>query len=154
MADPSPVHLRMLFPAAPWTRAVQEGTVGEPGLTWEAQSDTQQAPERFIAASEGKWDVGENGVRRVALDVLGGKPANGIPIFYGREHFQRNIFVRKDNRMGALKDLVGKRVGSTLSAQSGTGAGVLLMLELGYGIDLRSIEWHCGLGLEHPVNRM
>ncbi|HEY3118261.1 MAG TPA: hypothetical protein VGK54_16075, partial [Chloroflexota bacterium] len=154
MATASPVHLRMLFPPGPWTRALDEGAVDEPGITYDSRSDIELAPERFIVAAEGGFDVGENGVRRAALDLQAGKSANGIPVFFGREHMQRNFFVRADSPMRSLGDLAGKRVGSRLSAQSGTGGAVLMMLEVGYGIDLHSIEWRCGLGLDWPVNRM
>jgi len=154
MAAASALHLRMLFPSDPWTQALVDGAVGEPRLTWDSRSDVAPAPERFEVAAAGGFDVGENGVRRIAFDVLAGKPANGIPVFFGREHMQRNIFVRADSPLRGLRDLEGKRVGSGLSVQSGTGAGVVMMLELGYGVDLHSIEWHCGNGLEHPVNRM
>jgi hypothetical protein len=77
----SELHLRMLFPDAPWTQALQEGAVAARGLSWESRSDVALAPERFVVAATGEFDIGENGVRRVALDVLAGKPANGIPVF-------------------------------------------------------------------------
>jgi len=153
MPAENPLHLRMLLPGNPWTRALEEGAVSEPGLTWDSRSDVELAHHRFEVAATGGFDVGETGILHVALDVLAGRPANGIPVFFGREHMQRNIFVRADSPMKALRELAGKRVGSNLPADSGTGSGVLMMLELGYGVDLRSIEWHCGRN-EHPVNRM
>src|SRR5438552_7542786 len=117
MAAASPVHLRMLFPSDPWTRALEEeGAFSEPGITWESRSDIALAPERFIVAAEGGFDVGENGVRRAALNLQAGKPADGIPVFFGREHMQRNFFVRADSSMRSLRDLAGRRVGSRLSA--------------------------------------
>ena len=153
LAAASPLHLRMLVPADPCTCALEDGAVSEPVLTWDSRSDIALAPQRFEAAAAGGFDVGENGVRHIALEVLAGKPASGIPVFFGREHMQRNIFVRADSPLRGLRDLAGKRVGSNLPAWSGTGAGVLMMFELGYGVDLHSIEWHCGHDLE-PVNRM
>ncbi len=154
MAAASPVHLRMMLPNDPWTRAVDEVAVSEPGLTWESNASGEMAPQRFEAAATGGFDVGENMMRHIAVDIIAGKPANGVPVFLGREHFQRNIFVRANNKMKGLRDLVGKRVGSNLPVESGTGAGVLMMLEMAYGIDLHSIEWHCGRKAGLAANRM
>lgn len=145
-------HLRMLVPPAPWTRALEDGSVAMPDVSWECASHIEMAPDRFLAS--GGYDVGENGVRRVLLDLLRGAAPTAIPVFFGREHMQRNIVVRADGDLHHPRDLVGKRVGSRLSVQSGTGAGVLMMLELGYGLDLRAIEWHMGDPADLPENRM
>src|SRR5581483_9855094 len=152
MAEDS-LHLRMLLPNDPWVRAIHEGAVTEPGLTWESIASGDQAPQRFQAAASGGLDVGENMARHMAVDVIAGKPATGVPIFLGRELMQRNVFVRSDNKMKRMWNLAGKRVGSNLPLESGTGAGVALMLERGFDVDLSSVEWFCGRN-EAPPNRM
>src|SRR5947208_9357961 len=83
------LHLNMVVPPAPWTRALEDGRVSIPGVTWTCSSDVEHAPQRFIV-SESR-DVGENGVRRLALAHLKGAEPVGLPIFFGREHMQRNI---------------------------------------------------------------
>lgn len=151
MVEPRKVHLRMVIPSAPWTRAMEDGAVRVEGLSWECISDIGDAPARFIATE--KADVGENGVRRLLLDHLKGSPPVAIPVFFGREHMQRNILVREDSALSHPRDLAGKRIGSRLTIVSGTSAGVLMMLEQAYGLDLRGIEWRMGDGVL-PVNRL
>src|SRR5581483_10661367 len=112
MAASGSTPLRMLVPNAPWTAALADGSLDEPGLRWEAHLDTMLAPERFALAGTAGFDVGENGVSRAALDVLAGKPPSGLPVFYGREHMQRNLFVREDSPIQSLGDLEGRRIGS------------------------------------------
>ena len=146
------VHVRMVIPPAPWTRAMDDGSVSVPSLTWETNSNIQHAPDRFIAT--GGVEVGENGVRRLAIDIINGKPTRAIPVYFGRELMQRNLIVREDSKLHSLADLSGARIGSRLTIQSGTGAAVLMVLEQGYGLDLRSIEWHMGDPSSLPVNRM
>jgi hypothetical protein len=130
----------MVLPPDPWTRAMEDGSVRVDGLTWTCITEHVDAPSRFIATAEGS-DVGENGVRRLALDVIAGQAPAGIPVFFGREHMQRNLIVRADTSLTSPRDLVGKRVASRLPVDSGTGAGVLMMLESGYGVDLHDIIW-------------
>lgn len=146
--------LRIVVPSAPWTRAIEEHRVGVPGITLECASDPGDAPARFVATAEESLAVGENGVRRLILDIERGAPPTGIPVFFGPEHMQRNVLVAADASMTGPKDLEGRRVGSRLSAVSGTGAGVLMMLELGYGVDLERIQWHLGDPAAVAVNRM
>ncbi len=149
-----PQRLRMVIPSAPWTRALEEKRVQIFGLTYEVRSDIDNAPDRFIATHEESIDVGENGVRRIALDVLNGTPGYALPVWFGREHMARNLIVRADSSLTHPKDLAGKRVGSRLSVQSGTGAAVLMMLELGYGLDLSTVTWAMGDPASLPENRM
>jgi 4,5-dihydroxyphthalate decarboxylase len=148
----SGIHLRMVIPPAPWTKAMEDGSVAIPGVTWQTNSDIEFAPERFIVS--GGADVGENGVRRLVIDMLKGSKNRAIPVFFGRELMQRNFVVREDSNLHHPKDLVGKRVGSRLTIQSGTGAAVLMVLEQAYGIDLKSIDWWMGDPKDLPVNRM
>ena len=75
---------------------------------------------------------------------LKGGPKNALPVFFDRELLQRNVFVRADSPIATPRDLVGKRVGSRLSLQSGTFAGVLMMLEQGYGVPLKEVKWSIG----------
>lgn len=151
MVQPREVHLRMVIPSAPWTRAMEDGAVRVEGLSWECISDIGDSPARFIATE--KADVGENGFRRLLLDHLNGSPPVAIPVFFGREHMQRNILVRDDSVLSHPRDLAGRRIGSRLTIVSGTSAGVLMMLEQAYGLDLRDIEWRMGDGML-PANRM
>ena len=148
------LHLKMLLPPGPWTRAMEDGTVRIPGVTWECRTDLAAAPDRFNATAQERYDVGENGIRHMALAQLRGEPPMGIPVFFGREHMQRNIIVRRDSPMAHPRDLVGRRVGCRLPVRSGTGAAVLMMLEQGYGVPLDQVEWHMGDPTGLPVNRM
>jgi hypothetical protein len=136
--------LRMVIPAAPWTRALENGGVGIDGYRIECVSDIDNAPERFIATHAADTAVGENGVRRLILDMEKGAPPSALPVSFGPEHMQRNILVPRDSPLTSVQDLIGKRVGSRLSAMSGTGAGVLMLLELGYGLDLKAVHWYLG----------
>jgi hypothetical protein len=131
---------------------MEDGSVSIPGVSWEVNSDINFAPERFVVS--GGADVGENGVRRLVLDLLKGSKHRALPVFFGRELMQRNLVVRADSDLHALTDLPGRRVGSRLTIQSGTGAAVLMVLEQAFGIDLKSIEWHMGDPSSLPVNRM
>lgn len=148
----SGLHLRMVVPPRPWSRALEDGTVTIPDISWECASNIDDAPERFVATK--RCDVGENGVRRLALDVLKGSPPVGIPVFFGREHMQRNIIVREDSTISHPDELAGKRVGSRLTIVSGTMAGVMVMLEQAYGIGPAEIQWHVGDGRELPNDRI
>ncbi len=148
----SGVHVRMVIPPAPWTGAMDDGSVRIPGLTWETNSNIDNAPDRFIATSA--VEVGENGVRRLAIDLINGKPTRAIPVFFGRELMQRNLLVREDSPLHSLADLAGKKIGSRLTIHSGTGAAVLMVLEQAYGVDVKSIEWYMGDPALLPVNRM
>ena len=138
----SALHLNMVVPPAPWTQALQDGQVSIPGVTWTCNSDVEHAPQRFIVSET--QDVGENGVRRLALAHLKSAPPVALPVFFGRELMQRNVLVRRDSRLREAGDLVGQRVGSHLSVESGTGGAVLMMLEQAYGVPLNQVEWRMG----------
>jgi 4,5-dihydroxyphthalate decarboxylase len=149
------MHLRFMLPSYPWTRALEEGRVQIPGHTYECASFIENAPDRFDAFSSGGFDVGEDSVRRFVELRLAGGPRNALPVFLDREHMQRNIFVRSDSALSHPKDLVGKHVGTRQTLQSGTCAGVLMMLEQGYGVPLNAMKWHSrdpnsgrGMGLD------
>ncbi len=142
----------MVVPPAPWTGAIADGSVQIPGVRWDCSSAINHAPDRFVATKE--LDVGENGLRRLALDVLAGAPPVGIPVFFGREHMQRNIIVRAGFGVARPRDLAGKKVGSRLTIVSGTVAGIMLMLEQGYGVNPADVIWHCGDPGKLPDNRL
>ena len=152
MSAAEPIRLRMVVPPAPWTGAIADGGVGIPGVEWDCSATIDHAPDRFVATKE--LDVGENGLRRLALDVLAGASPVGIPVFFGREHMQRNIIVRGDSAIARPQDLAGKKVGSRLTIVSGTVAGVMLMLEQGYDVRLADVIWHCGAPGKLPDNRL
>ena len=153
MARQAKRHLRMVLPPAPWTRAMEDGSVQVDGLTWDAASDIPNAPERFVATAKEHYDVGENGLRRYVLRLLDGAPPTAIPVFFGRELMQRNLVVRADSPMSSPGDLAGKAIGSHLTVVSGTAAAVLMVLEQAYEIDLTSLELHMSAG-DMPANRM
>lgn len=132
----------MVVPPGPWSRAVMDGTVTVPGLSWECVSDIGHTPDRFIATKH--YDVGENGIRHLALNVLKGDPPVAIPVFFAREHMQRNIIVRDDSSLSHPGEIAGKRVGSPLTIVAGTMVGVMLLLERAYRVCLTDIEWHSG----------
>lgn len=67
---------------------------------------------------------------------------------------QRNIFVRADSPLTHPIDLVGKRVGTRQTLQSGTCDGVLMMLEQGYEVPLNEILWRSGNPSVSPIDRM
>lgn len=146
------MHLKMVVPADPCTRGLEDGRVSMPDLTWECVSSIGNAPERFVATEQA--DVGENGVRRMVMDHLEGAAPRALPVFFGREHMQRNLYVVKDSPLTHPRDLAGKRVGSRLEARSGTCAGVLMMLDRAYGIPLQEVEWRLGRADLLPNNRM
>jgi len=131
---------------------MEDGSVTIPGVTWQTNSGIEFAPERFIATNEA--DVGENGVRRLVIDILNGSKNRALPVYFGRELMQRNLLVRADSDLHHPKDLEGKRIGSRLTIQSGTGAAVLMVLEKVFDIDLKSIDWRMGDKDSLPVNRM
>lgn len=143
-----------MLPSFPWTRALEEGRVQIPGATYECAPYIENAPDRFDAFASGGFDVGEDGVRRFVVERLKGGPASALPVFFDREHLQRNVFVRADSPLRHPRDLVGKRVGSRLSLQSGTFAGVLMMLEQGYEIPLREIKWRVPNPEGRPPDRI
>lgn len=142
-----------MLPSFPWTRALEVGRVPIAGATYECAPYIENAPDRFDAFTAGGYDVGEDGVRRAVLQRLEGPPV-GLPVFLDREHSQRNLFVRADSSLTHPRDLPGKRVGSRLSPQSGTGAGVLMMLEQGYGIPLREVHLRMGNPSARAPDRM
>ena len=146
--DPSqaeePVHLRLMLPSFPWTRALEEGRVEIPGVTYECAPYIENAPDRFAAFDSGEFDVGEDSVRGYIVKLLNGKAPPALPVFFDREHMQRNIFVRADSGLMHPRDLIGKRIGTRQSIHSGTCAGVLMMLEQGYGVPLHEIRWQSG----------
>lgn len=136
------VHLQMVIPPDPWARAMEDGSVRIPGVTWQAVSNIDNAPDRFVAARDA--DVGENGLRHIVLACLKGGPPPAIPVFYTREHMQRNFLVRRDSPLQHPRDLVGKRVGSWLTVQSGTAAAVLMVLEQAFDVPIAAIHWFMG----------
>jgi 4,5-dihydroxyphthalate decarboxylase len=146
------VHLNMVVPPAPWTQAMEDGRVSIPGVSWQCSSDVEHAPRRFIVSET--MDVGENGVRRLAIAHLNGAEPVALPVYFGRELMQRNVLVRRDSGLRHPGDLIGKRVGSHLSVESGTGGAVLMMLEQVYGLPLAQIHWRMGDPKSLPVDRM
>ena len=147
-------HVKMVVPPDPWTKALGDGSVRVPGLSWEAMTDIQGAPERFVATHSKDVDVGENGLRRYLIDFLKGAPPLAIPVFFGRELMQRNLLVREDSSLTHPKDLVGKKIGSHLTVYSGTGAAVLMVLEQAYHIPLGDLILCMGDPDKFPNNRM
>ena len=129
-------HVKMVLPRYPWTKALEDGSVSVPGLSWEVVTGIGIAPERFVATKAEDVDVGENGLRHYVIEFLKGARRLAIPAFFGREHMQRNILVREDSSLTHPRDLVGKKIGSRLSVFSGTGAAVLMMLEQCYDVPL------------------
>ena len=142
----------MVVPPAPWTRALEDGRVTIPGVTWTCSSEVEHAPQRFIVSES--QDVGENGVRRLALAHLNGAEPSALPVWFGRELMQRNVLIRRESGLRHPGDLVGKRVGSHLSVESGTGGAVLMMLEQAYAVPLDRIQWRMGNPKTLPVDRM
>lgn len=136
------VHLKLVIPPDPWVAAMANGRVRIPGYTWESDTSTENAMLRFDITRGA--DVGENGVRRLVIEHLRGADPTAIPVAFGREHMQRNLLVRRDSDLHHPMDLMGKRVGSQLVVVSGTGAGVMMMLEQAYGVPLVDIEWRMG----------
>ena len=132
----------MVIPPDPWCRAMADGTVTVPGVSWECISDIGHSPDRFIATK--KYDVGENGIRFLALDVLKGAPPIAIPVFFNREYMERNIIVRDDSPLSHPSELAGKRVGSRHTIVAGTVIGVMVVLEQAFGVRPVDIEWHSG----------
>ncbi|HZT07246.1 MAG TPA: hypothetical protein VFC51_09465 [Chloroflexota bacterium] len=148
------MHLRFMLPSFPWTRALETGRIEIPGVTYECAPFIENAPDRFAAFALGGYDVGEDSVRGYIVKRLRGAAPVALPVFLDREHMQRNIFVRADSSLRHPRDLIGKRVGTRQSLQSGTCAGVLMMLESGYGIALDQIQWHAGSPPERAIDRM
>src|SRR5438105_602354 len=142
----------MVVPPAPWTRALEDGRVTIPGVTWTCSSEVEHAPQRFIVSES--QDVGENGVRRLALAHLNGTEPSALPVWFGRELMQRNVLIRRESGLRHPGDLVGKRVGSHLSVESGTGGAVLMMLEQAYAVPLDRIQWRMGNPKTLPIDRM
>jgi hypothetical protein len=94
MTQPPPIHLKMVIGQDPWTRALEDGSIRIPGVTWETAS-MRSGPERYAAWEASESDVSDNGVRRAALDVIAGGPPVGLPVFLARTLKQTNILVRK-----------------------------------------------------------
>jgi 4,5-dihydroxyphthalate decarboxylase len=134
-------HIRVVVPDVPWTRALVDGTVQIPGVTLECHANSEHAPVRFGAAEQAQFEVGEQGIRPLLLELLEGRPARALPVFFGREHMQRNLIVRTDSRLAHPRDLVGKRIGSRQPIVSGTNVGIVLMLEQGYGVAPDQLDW-------------
>ncbi len=153
MASPAARHLRIMVPAAPWTAAMEDGSVAVDGLTWETAPHIENSPQRFVATREQAYDAGENGLRRYVIDLLDGAPPTAIPIFFNREYMHRNLLVREDSSLSSPADLAGKAIGARLTVVSGTSAAVLMMLEQAYGVDLTSLKLHMNVG-QFPNNRM
>jgi 4,5-dihydroxyphthalate decarboxylase len=148
-------HLKMVLPPSPWTKAMDvEGAVRVPGLTWETDTNIANAPERFVATHAKDVDLGENGLRRYIIDRLKGVPATAIPVFFGRESMLRTIWVRDGDSITEPKDLEGKRLGSHLTAISGTGAAVFMMLEQAFGVALDKIALRMGDPERLPDNKL
>jgi 4,5-dihydroxyphthalate decarboxylase len=145
-------HLNIVVPPAPWTRALEDGRVSIPGVTWSCSSEVENAPQRFVVSEA--QDVGENGVRRLALAHLKGSEPVALPVFFGREHMQHNILVRRDSDLRQPGDLIGRRIGSHLSVESGTGGAVLMMLEQAYAVLLDRVLWRMGDPQSPPANPM
>jgi 4,5-dihydroxyphthalate decarboxylase len=143
-----------MLPSYPWTRALEMGRVQIPGLTYECAPFIENAPDRFAAFSAGQVDVGEDSVRGYIEKRLAGSRSVALPVFFDREHMQRNIFVRADSPLRHPRDLVGKRVGTRQSLYSGTCAGVLMMLEQGYRVPLQEISWRTGSPQSLAKSRM
>jgi hypothetical protein len=152
MTEAATTHLRMVLPPDPWTKAIEEHRVTLPSVSWECNTSMDNAPDRFVASVG--LDVGENGVRHLVLKRLRGEPPVALPIFLGREHMQRNVLVPADSPIRTVQDLVGKKVGSWLTPQSGTGAGALMMLEQAYGLPLTEVDWYLGDPSTLVTNRM
>ena len=121
---------------------MSDGTVTIPGVSWECIADIGHTPDRFTATKHA--DVGENGLRHLAVDVEKGAAPLALPIFFGREYMQRNIIVREDSPLSDPRELAGKRVGTRHSMLAGTMVGVTLMLEQAFDVTLADIEWHSG----------
>src|SRR5579862_5005889 len=85
----SRLHLCFMLPSYPWTRALEEGRVKIPGMTYECAPYIENAPDRFDAFTAGGYDVGEDGVRRFAIQRLKGAPPTALPVFFDRELLQR-----------------------------------------------------------------
>ena len=153
MAEQAARHLRIVVPPAPWTAAMEDGSVQVEGLTWETAPHIENAPERFVMTREQAYDVGEDGLRRYIIDLLEGAPPTAIPVFFVREYMIRNLLVREDSPLSSPADLDGKAIGGRLTVVSGTGAAVLMMLEQAYGVDLTSLKLHMNEG-QFPINRM
>jgi 4,5-dihydroxyphthalate decarboxylase len=148
------MHLRMVIPSAPWTRAMEDGSVTIAGVTWDCTSTIDNAPDRFVASKAAAIDVGENNVRRLMLSYLQGEPPSALPVYFGREHMQRNLLVLNDSPLRHPNELAGKVVGSRLTIVSGTTTGVMLVLEQGYGLDLTRVLWRCGAAADLSPNPM
>lgn len=146
--------LRILVPRAPWTEGLADGRVQVPGISYECVADSGQAPQRFAAAEKQAFDAGENGLRSILLELLQGGRARALPVWFGREHFQRNIIVREDSPFASPRDLAGKRVGTRQPIVAGTSVGVILVLEHGYGVPPDQIHWFVRAPDDLPVNRM
>src|SRR5438105_7505600 len=76
----------------------------------------------------------------VALTAQGDESYWAIPVFPSRVFRHSSIYIRSGGAVGAIADLVGRRVGIPEWAQT---AAVYSrgLLQHQYGIDLASIEW-------------
>src|SRR5438105_15761181 len=76
----------------------------------------------------------------VALTAQGDESYWAISVFPSRVFRHSSIYMRSGGAVGAITDLVGRRVGILVWAQT---AAVYSrgLVQLQYGIDLASIEW-------------
>jgi 4,5-dihydroxyphthalate decarboxylase len=148
------MRVRMIVPNAPWTRALIDGSVPVPGVELDCATTGETAPERFGAAASAQVEVGEAGIRTILLEHERGEPARALPVWFGREHMQRNVIVRQDSPLRHPRDLIGKRIGSRQPIVSGTNAGIVMMLDQGYGIAPTDVEWVVRSADGLPANRL
>jgi len=74
------------------------------------------------------------------VERLKGGPPAALPVFFDREHMQRNIFVRADSPLAHPRDLVGKRVGIP-SWENTLQLAVRSMLRKQFGVPVEQIRW-------------
>lgn len=147
-------RVRMIVPNAPWTMALVEDNVHIPGVELDCAATGEAAPERFGAAAKEQLEAGEAGIRTILLELQRGEPARSLPVWFGREHMQRNLIVRRDSPLRDPLELVGKRIGTRQPVVSGTNAGIVMMLEQGYGVAPTDVEWVVRSAEGLPVNRL
>lgn len=110
----------------------------------------QDAPEgMFGKLLAGEWDGAE-----FSLAVLAGRLSRGhddligIPIFPARSFRHAAIYVRARAGVAAPADLVGRRVGAPVWAQT-AGVWVRGILARDYGVPLDAVSWHLA-GVDEP----
>jgi 4,5-dihydroxyphthalate decarboxylase len=111
---------------------------------------TQGAPEgMFGKLLAGEWDGGEFSLAAHAGRISRGlDDLVGIPVFPARSFRHSAIYVRAGAGLREPSDLVGRRVGAPVWAQT---AGVWVRGFLGrdYGVPPDSVEWHLA-GVDEP----